>query len=90
MAVKTIKLEIVAPEGIFYTGDATMVELNTTEGEIGVYPGHIPMIMIAAPGTLTITENDDKKRADLNCGFLEIQEEKMTILAEEIKWAGSF
>ena len=49
MAVKTIKLEIVAPEGIFYTGDATMVELNTTEGEIGVYPGHIPMIMIAAP-----------------------------------------
>ena len=64
-----------------------MVELNTTEGEIGVYPGHIPMTMIAAPGTLTITEEEGKKKADLISGFLEITQEKMTILAEEIKWS---
>ena len=87
MADKTMKLEIVAPDGIFYTGDAAMVELNTTEGEIGVYPGHIPMTMIAAPGTLTITETEAVKKAELNSGFLEIQQEKMTILAEDIKWA---
>mgnify|MGYP003294888377 CR=1 FL=1 len=56
-----MKLEIVAPDCIFYTGDAAMVELNTTEGEIGVYPEHIPMTMIAAPGTLTITEPEGKE-----------------------------
>ncbi len=87
MADKTMKLEIVAPDCIFYTGEAVMVELNTTEGEIGVYPGHIPMTMIAAPGTLTITEEEGKKKADLISGFLEITQEKMTILAEEIKWS---
>ena len=58
MVDQTMKLEIVAPDCIFYTGEAVMVELNTTEGEIGVYPGHIPMTMIAAPGTLTITEEE--------------------------------
>ena len=86
MADKTMKLEIVAPDCIFYTGDAALVELNTTEGEIGVYPEHIPMTMIVAPGTLTITEQEGVKKAELNSGFLELQQDKLTILAEDIKW----
>lgn len=87
MAEKTMKLEIVAPDGIFYTGEAAMVELNTTEGEIGVYPDHIPMTMIVAPGVLTITEVTGKKQAKLSSGFMEIQKDQMTILAEKIEWS---
>lgn len=87
MAEKTMKLEIVAPDGIFYTGEAAMVELNTTEGEIGVYPDHIPMTMIVAPGVLTITEVTGKKQANLSSGFMEIQKDQMTILAEKIEWS---
>ena len=40
------KLQIVTPERVFYEGEATMVELSTTEGDIGVYGGHIPMTAI--------------------------------------------
>lgn len=87
MAEKTMKLEIVAPDGIFYTGEAAMVELNTMEGEIGVYPDHIPMTMIVAPGMLTITELTEKKQANLSSGFMEIQKDKMTILTEKIEWS---
>lgn len=86
MTEKTMKLEIAAPEGIFYSGQAELVELNTTEGQIGVYPGHIPMTMVAAPGILTITEPEGKKRASLTAGFLEIQQEQITILTEKIQW----
>lgn len=86
MAEKTFKLEIVAPDRIFYSGDAVMVELTTTEGEIGIYADHIPMTMIVAPGVLTITEPAGKKKASLIAGFMEIQQEKVTILAETAEW----
>lgn len=86
MAEKTFRLEIVAPDRNFYTGDAVMVELTTTEGEVGIYADHIPMTMIIAPGVLTITEPAGKKRASLISGFMEIQQEKVTILAETAEW----
>ena len=86
MADKTFKLEIVAPDRICYSGDATMVELTTTEGEVGIYPDHIPMTMIVAPGILTIHEAGGNKEANLVSGFLEVQGDKITILAESIEW----
>lgn len=86
MAEKTFRLEIVAPDRNFYTGDAVMVELTTTEGEVGIYADHIPMTMIVAPGVLTITEPSGKKKASLISGFMEIQQEKVTILAETAEW----
>ena len=44
------KLQVVTPDKFFYTGEVSMVELTTTEGEIGVYAQHIPMTSIVAPG----------------------------------------
>ena len=61
MADEGMRLEVTTPERIFYEGTAAMVELTTTEGEIGVYPKHIPMTMIVAPGVLTITEPEAKE-----------------------------
>ena len=87
MAENTMKLEVITPERSFYTGDVTFVELNTTEGEVGIYARHIPMTMIIAPGVLTITEEDGtKKKAALLKGFLEVTETTMSILAEVAEW----
>ena len=57
------KLRIITPDRVFYEGTADMIEFNTTEGEIGVLPGHIPMTVIIKPGVLTITEKDEVKEA---------------------------
>ena len=51
---RNFRLEIITPERVFYEGDVNMVEFNTTEGEIGVYKGHVPMTVIINPGVLTI------------------------------------
>ena len=83
---KLFDLKIVAPERMFYEGKAKMVELNTTEGEIGVYADHLPMTMILKPGVLTITEEEDIKEAALHAGFIEILPDKVTILAEVAEW----
>nr|WP_288826465.1 ATP synthase F1 subunit epsilon [uncultured Clostridium sp.] len=80
------KLHIITPERKFYEGDASMVELTTTEGEIGVYRGHIPMTAIAAPGVLKIHEAGGIKEAALMSGFLEILPEKIVIMAEVAEW----
>lgn len=79
-------LKIITPERIFYEGPVTMVEFNTTEGEIGVYKNHIPMTVMIRPGILTITEPDGKREAALHAGFAEILQEKITILAEVVEW----
>ena len=87
MAYNNFTLEIITPDRVFYKGEATMVEMNTTEGEIGVLPGHIPMTVIVKPGILTIYEADgEEKEAALHAGFAEILPEKMTLLAEIIEW----
>ena len=79
-------LKIITPDRVFYEGEASMVELNTTEGEIGVYKMHVPTTVIVSPGVLTITEAEGQKHAALQAGFAEILPEKVTILAEIIEW----
>lgn len=80
------ELEIVTPDRIFYTGKAKMLELNTVEGEIGVYKNHIPLTTVIEPGIATITEEDGVKEAAVHAGFMEILGDKITILAEVAEW----
>ena len=86
MADKTFRLEIIAPDRIFYSNDIYMVEYNTVEGQVGVYADHIPITQIIAPGRLIITESNEEKQAALLSGFVEITPEEMTILAEAEEW----
>lgn len=79
-------LKIITPDRIFDEETVTMVEFNTTEGEIGIYQNHIPMTVIVRPGILTIT-GEEVKIAALHAGFVEILPDKVTILAEIIEWS---
>lgn len=83
-----LTLKIITPSRVFYEGEAEMVEFNTSEGEIGVLPGHLPMTVIVKPGVLTITEPEGEKEAALHAGFAEILPDQVTILAEIIEWPG--
>ncbi len=79
-------LRIITPDRVFYENQVDMVEFNTTEGEVGVLPGHIPLTVIVKPGILRISEQDGEKEAALHAGFVEILPEQVTILAETIEW----
>ncbi|MBQ7776314.1 MAG: ATP synthase F1 subunit epsilon [Lachnospiraceae bacterium] len=87
MAENSFKLNIIEPDGVFYEGTADMLELNTTEGEIGILPGHIPMTVIIKPGIVTIYEVDgEEKKAVIHAGFVEILQDQVTVLAEIAEW----
>lgn len=86
MADKIFELQIVSPDRIFFEGRASMVEMATTEGEIGVYAGHIPMTHILKPGILHIVAPEGDKYAAVHDGFVEILPDKITVLAETAEW----
>lgn len=86
MAEKTFNLQIISPTRIFFDGDATMVEMKTTEGEIGVLAGHIPLTAILTPGVMKIHQEDGTKEAALHDGFVEIRKDKVIVLAESCEW----
>lgn len=83
---ENMRLKIVAPERIFYEGDTTFLEFTTTEGEMGIYPQHIPLTAIIAPGVLKIHEGETVKEAALMSGFVQILKDSVTILAESVEW----
>ena len=80
-------LKIISPTRVFYEGDVQMVELTTTEGDIGVYKNHIPLTCVLAPGVCYIHEDSNNiKVCALHDGFVEILQDTMTILAEVAEW----
>lgn len=81
-----MKLHIITPDREFYQGDVTMVELTTTEGNIGIYPNHIPLTAVVAPGVLRIHEQDKKLEAALLSGFITILPEEVVVMAETVEW----
>ena len=86
MAEKTFNLQIISPTRVFFNEAVDMVEMKTTEGEIGVLAGHIPLTTILEPGVLRIKTDGNVKEAALHDGFVQIQKDKVTVLAESCEW----
>ncbi len=86
MADNTMKVKILSPERVFYEGEATFIEFNTTAGMRGIYPKHVPTTMVIQPGILKIVEADGEKLAALHSGFVEVLQDSITMLAESVEW----
>ena len=80
----TLQVELVAVERKIWSGEATMVIARTTEGELGVLPGHAPLLGQLAPGgVVTIrTETGEDLTVAAHGGFLSVSERGVSILAE--------
>ena len=72
-----------------WVGTATSVTAQTTEGEIGVLPGHEPLLgQLVENGVVTIRTNTGEKLvAAVQGGFLSVSSKKITILADSASWA---
>jgi F-type H+-transporting ATPase subunit epsilon len=82
--VATLQVELVAVERMIWSGEARMVIARTTEGELGVLPGHAPLLGELAPGgVVTIrTESGDDLVVAAHGGFVSVTERGVSILAE--------
>jgi F-type H+-transporting ATPase subunit epsilon len=82
--VATLQVELVAVERMIWSGEARMVIARTTEGELGVLPGHAPLLGELAPGGIVVirTESGDDLTVAAHGGFLSVTEKGVSILAE--------
>ena len=78
----TLKLEIVTPEEKIYSEDVSMVTLPGSEGELGVYPNHVPVLTALKPGELRIVKDGRETAMAVGEGFVEIKTDGVSILTD--------
>ena len=78
-----LRVELVAAERKVWSGEATIVITRTTEGDIGIMPGHAPVLGLLVTGLVTIrSTNGDEVTAAVHGGFLSVADDVVSILAE--------
>ena len=79
----TFKFELVSPEKVLMSGDASEVLLPGAEGDMTILPGHAPVISTLRPGVLDVLIGGAKSRVFVKSGFAEVDPDRVTVLAEK-------
>src|SRR4051794_21223546 len=81
-------VELVAPDRKIWTGEAEMVIARTTEGDIGILPGHEPVLGVLVESPVRIKRGEqDELVAAVHGGFLSVTRDSVSILAETVELA---
>jgi F-type H+-transporting ATPase subunit epsilon len=82
IAVASLQVTVVSATAEVWSGDASMLVAKTTEGEIGILPGHEPMLAILAAGEVRITtDSGEKVTAQADDGFLSVDNNRVNVVA---------
>ena len=79
-----LNLEVVSPEKLIMSKLVDMVTVSGTEGDFGVLPGHTALVSSIRPGLLQIEANKDVEILFISGGFIEVIEDKVSILATDV------
>lgn len=84
--IHKFQLDIVSPESLVFSKEVLMVQAPGLEGEFGVLDSHAPMIAALQAGELKIFEHDaaDAQIVTISGGFLEVANNRCTVLAEKV------
>ena len=77
-----LTLDIVTPEKKFFSGEVDNVYLPGTEGELGILPGHVPLVTGVKPGELRYSIDGQVEELAIGAGFVEVTQEKVTVLTD--------
>jgi F-type H+-transporting ATPase subunit epsilon len=82
--VSTLQVELVAADRKVWEGDAEMVVARTVDGELGILPGHTPLLGVLVEGEVRINTGQDTHTATIGGGFLSVDRDKVIIVAEAV------
>ena len=78
-----LHFELVSPARLLFSGDVASVTIPGTEGEMGIYPGHAPVLATLKPGVVTVYKDDGATdRIFVKGGMAEVNPSGLTLLAE--------
>ncbi len=78
----TLKLEIVTPDSVAYSGDVEMVTVPAAEGEMGIYPQHVPVLTQVVPGEIIIRKDGRDYFLAIGEGFIQVTGTRVAIMAD--------
>src|SRR6266403_4658545 len=78
----TLKLEIVTPDAIVYSKDVLMVTLPAIEGQLGIFPRHVPVLTRLVPGEIIVRTNEEEEFLAIGEGLVEITGECVAIVTD--------
>lgn len=77
-----VPVRVVSVEQNLYEGEADFVLATGSEGELGILPGHAPLLTALAPGPLMIRAGGKEEEIFVGGGFLEVLPDRVTVLAD--------
>jgi len=86
--VSALQVELVAADRKVWSGEAKMVSARSTEGDLGILPGHTPLLGILVAGEVRIDTGDRKETVTIDSGFLSVDHDRVTIVAEQVDASG--
>jgi len=78
----TLKLEIVTPSAVVYSEDVSLVALPGRQGDMGIYPNHVPLMTKVAAGEVELTRDGQKEMLAVGEGFAEVTGDRVSILTD--------
>jgi F-type H+-transporting ATPase subunit epsilon len=87
--MKTIKVNIVTPDGPVVETEANIVIAATETGDIGILPGHVAMVAPLQIGGLRLQKDDSAEQIAVHGGFIEVRPDVVTVLAQSAELASS-
>ena len=82
--MSTLQVELVAADRKVWEGEAEMVLARTVDGELGILPGHTPLLGVLVEGEVRIKSGEGSQSATIDSGFLSVDRDKVIIVAEAV------
>jgi F-type H+-transporting ATPase subunit epsilon len=82
--VSVLQVELVAADRKVWSGEARMVAARSTEGDLGILPGHTPLLGVLVTGEVRIDTGSGKESVTIDSGFLSVDHDRVTIVAEQV------
>jgi len=86
-ATTLMRVDVVSPEAVLWSGEAGFVVARTVDGEIGILAHHEPLMAALATGTVEIETAEERVRVEVGGGFLQIVDNTVTVLADQASLA---
>lgn len=85
--MNTFPLRISSPDGDLFRGEARMLILRGTEGDLAVMAGHVPFVTGVVKGrVVVVTAEEERKEGVIDGGVLTVSREEVTVLTGSVEW----
>jgi F-type H+-transporting ATPase subunit epsilon len=87
--VATLHVEVVAADRTVWSGDVRSVTARTTEGDLGILPGHSPVLAVLVPSAVEIIEDGGQRQVvAVDGGFVSVAQDRVSVLSEYAVMSG--